>query len=327
MNPLIILAGPTAVGKTELSLKLAEKIGAEIISADSMQVYKYMDIGTAKPSLEERKTVPHHLIDVVEPDWDFSVADYQKQFHQTVASIYTRGKLPLLTGGTGLYIRACIRGFDLEPGGPLPSLRLELKKQAEQYGTQYLHKRLAEIDPEAASRIHPNDQRRTIRALEVFHGTGTPISQLQQNQVLNSKYSVIYLFLNRERDELYRRIELRAERMIADGLIEEVSSLLNKGFLPNLKPMQSLGYKQISDYLLQKSALEEAIISMKQETRRYAKRQLTWFRKEPIDYLINISGDSQELFGDILNYVEGRLDRDVEYDNATSFFGGGKKDE
>ncbi len=312
MNTLIILAGPTAVGKTEVSLKLAEHINAEIVSADSMQVYKRMDIGTAKPSREERQAVPHHLIDLVEPDEDFSVADYQRHFQQTVASIYTRGKLPLLTGGTGLYIRACIQGFDLEPGSPIPGLRQELKEQAEEYGPLYLYQRLVEVDPEAAAKIHPNDHRRVIRALEVFFSTGAPISRLQQNRSHNFEYKLIYLFLNRDRSELYQRIELRVDRMIAEGLVEEVQSLLKNGFSSKLKPMQSLGYKQIGCYLEQKCSLEDATATIKQETRRYAKRQLTWFRKEPIDFMINISGGSQEFFGDILNYIEGRLDRDVE---------------
>lgn len=312
MNPLIILAGPTAVGKTELSLKLAQRLEAEIISADSMQVYKRMDIGTAKPSREEQEAIPHHLIDLVEPDQDFSVADYQKSFEQTVATIYAKGKLPLLTGGTGLYIRACIQGYNLEPGEPLPDLRMELKEQAKQYGSNYIHQRLAKVDPVAAAKIHPNDLRRVIRALEVFQITGMPISQLQQKMSAKSKYNIIYLFLNRERDELYRRIELRAERMISEGLVEEVLSLLENGFSPQLKPMQSLGYKQICSYLQGVVSLETAVTSIKQETRRYAKRQLTWFRKEPIDFLINISGDSQEYFGVILNYIEGRLGMNVE---------------
>jgi tRNA dimethylallyltransferase len=312
MNPLIILAGPTAVGKTELSIKLAQHLKAEIISADSMQVYKRMDIGTAKPSREEREAVPHHLIDLVEPDQDFSVADYQRCFEQTVASIYSKGKLPLLTGGTGLYIRACIQGYNLEPGEPLPDLRRKLKEEAERFGSSYIYQKLVKVDPVAAAKIHPNDLRRVIRSLEVFKNTGVPISQLPQKRNSGYEYNAIYLFLNRERDELYRRIELRAERMVSEGLVEEVHDLLNNGFSSQLKPMQSLGYKQICSYLQGEVSLEEAIASIKQETRRYAKRQLTWFRKEPIDYLINISGDSQEFFGVILNYIEGRLGMNVE---------------
>lgn len=312
MNPLIILTGPTAVGKTELSLKLAERINAEIVSADSMQVYKYMDIGTAKPSPIERQLIPHHLLDLVEPDQDFSVADYQRHFEKAVASIYAKGKLPLLTGGTGLYIRACIQGFDLMPGEPLPELRRKLKEQIEEYGSGHLYQNLLDVDPEAAAKIHPNDHRRIIRALEVFLSTGTPISQLQRNRNSNFKFKVIYILLNRDRDELYHRIERRVEQMIDAGLVEEVDFLLKKGFSPQLKPMQSLGYKQICRYLNQICSLEEAIISIKQETRRYAKRQLTWFRKEPVDYVVTINGDAQELFGDILNYIEGRLNDDVE---------------
>lgn len=312
MNPLIILAGPTAVGKTELSLKLAQRINGEIISADSMQVYKRMDIGTAKPSREEQGRVPHHLIDLVEPDQDFSVADYKKYFESAVASIYAKGKLPLMTGGTGLYIRACIQAYNLEPGEPLPDLRQELKEQAERFGPDYIHQKLAKVDPQAAAKIHPNDLRRVIRALEVYQSTGLPISELQQKRSARFKYNVIYLFLNREREELYRRIELRVEQMINAGLIEEVRSLLESGFSPNLKSMQSLGYKQLCRYLQGTVSLEEAVASIKQETRHYAKRQLTWFRREPIDYRINILGDLQEYFGDILNYIEGRLGVNVE---------------
>jgi len=312
MNPLIILAGPTAVGKTELSLKLAQRINGEIISADSMQVYKRMDIGTAKPSREEQGRVPHHLIDLVEPDQDFSVADYKKYFESAVASIYAKGKLPLMTGGTGLYIRACIQAYNLEPGEPLPDLRQELKEQAERFGPDYIHQKLAKVDPQAAAKIHHNDLRRVIRALEVYQSTGLPISELQQKRSARFKYNVIYLFLNREREELYRRIELRVEQMINAGLIEEVRSLLESGFSPNLKSMQSLGYKQLCRYLQGTVSLEEAVASIKQETRHYAKRQLTWFRREPIDYRINILGDLQEYFGDILNYIEGRLGVNVE---------------
>ena len=312
MDPLIILAGPTAVGKTELSLKLAQRINGEIVSADSMQVYKRMDIGTAKPSREERGNVPHHLIDLVEPDRDFSVADYKRYFGPTVASIYAKGKLPLMTGGTGLYIRACTQAFNLEPGEPHPALRQELKEQAGQFGPEYIHQKLAKVDPQAASKIHPNDIRRVIRALEIYQITGQPISELQQKRSPGSKYNLIYLFLNREREELYRRIELRVEQMISAGFVEEVRSLLESGLSPQLKSMQSLGYKQLCNYLQGTVSLDQAVASIKQETRHYAKRQLTWFRREPVDYTINISGDLQEYFGDILNYIEGRLGVDVE---------------
>lgn len=312
MNPLIILAGPTAVGKTELSLKLAQRINGEIISADSMQVYRRMNIGTAKPSREEQEKVPHHLIDLVEPDQDFSVADYKRYFEPTVASIYAKGKLPLVTGGTGLYIRACIQAFNLEPGAPLLDLRQELKEQAERFGPDYIHQKLAKVDPQAAAKIHPNDLRRVIRAIEVYHSTGLPISELQQKRSARFKYNVIYLFLNRERQELYRRIEHRVEQMIGAGFIEEVRSLLESGLSSNLKSMQSLGYKQLCRYLQGTISLDEAVAAIKQETRHYAKRQLTWFKREPIDYTVNIFGGLQEYFGDILNYIEGRLGVNVE---------------
>jgi tRNA dimethylallyltransferase len=308
--PLIVIAGPTAVGKTECAIWIAQKLNAEIISADSMQVYRYLNIGTAKPSLEQQQAVKHHLIDVVDPDCDFSVSDYKALFDETVLAILTRGKLPLVTGGTGLYIRACLRSFlEGNPVRPNWELRNSLKLQAEAQGSLYLHQQLAKVDPEAAVRIHPNDLRRIIRALEVYETLGKPISELQVQQANESPYRVIYIFLNRERSELYQRIETRVDEMLSQGLLKEVESLLERGYRSDLKPLQSLGYRQMIEYLQGKDSWETAVAAIKQETRNYAKRQLTWFRKESIDLVVTLVGNNREFFGEILQYLEGSLDQ------------------
>lgn len=311
MQSIVIISGPTAVGKTDLAIWLAQNLNTDIISADSMQVYKHMDIGTAKPDAEQQSLAKHHLIDLVDPDQNFSVADYQELFDQTVLDFKSCQKLPLVVGGTGLYIRASTQLFSLDDSSePDFSLRERLYTEAETYGNPYLHQQLAAVDPLAASRIHPNDRVRIVRALEVFQKTGKPISQLQTKRP--PKYRLIYIFLDRDREELYERINRRVDLMIEQGLIDEVKSLWNAGYGPELKPMQGLGYKQIGDYLLGRCSLDEAVASMKQKTRNYAKRQITWFKREPIDYWINVSGKKEEFYGDILKYIKGRIDDDVE---------------
>lgn len=308
MIPIIIIAGPTAVGKTALALWLAQQLDTEIISADSMQVYRFMDIGTAKPSPAEQQLVRHHLIDIVTPDQSFSVADYQSLFAQTVDELVARGKVPLVAGGTGLYIRACTQGFTLDnPAQANPELRTRLAEQAEREGSVSLHRWLTEVDPAAAATIHPNDLRRIIRALEVFITTGIPISQIQKKD--ESRYETIYIFLNRDRQELYHRIEVRVDEMLAMGLVSEVKALRDAGYSRKLKSMQSLGYKQINDYLDQLCSFDQAVADMKQKTRNYAKRQLTWFNREPLNLKINLSGKNEEFYPEILRYIEGRLNR------------------
>lgn len=308
--PLIVIAGPTAVGKTECAIWIAKQLNCEIISADSMQVYRYMDIGTAKPSIEERQAVKHHLIDVVEPDHEFSVSEYKSLFDKTVPEILAKGKLPLVTGGTGLYIRACLRSFlEGNPVRPNLELRNSLNVLATEKGSLYLHQQLAQVDPEAARRIHPNDLRRIIRALEVYESLGEPISKLQVQTDNESPYHVIYIFLNRERTELYQRIETRVDAMLQQGLLKEVEGLLEKGFRSDLKPFRSLGYRQMIEYIQGKCSWENAVSAIKQETRNYAKRQLTWFRKEPIDWIVTLVGNNREYFGEILHFLEGSLDQ------------------
>lgn len=308
MIPIIIISGPTAVGKSKLAIDLAQQLNTEIVSADSMQVYRLMDIGTAKPSIAEQHLVKHHLIDLVDPDQPFSVADYQISFDQVAHELNLQNKIPLVVGGTGLYIRAVIQGFIFDGlGGANEEFREELRMVALKHGPEVLHQQLKEVDPDSAIKIHPNDLNRIVRALEIYHTTGRPLSQ-QPKQRPAGRYSPIYCFLSRERDELYRRIEERVDLMIAEGLIDEVASLLKKGYSPDLKPMQSLGYKQITAYLNNESTLSDAVADIKRLTRNYAKRQLTWFKREPIDFQLNISGGQQEFFRKMLNYIEGRLE-------------------
>jgi tRNA dimethylallyltransferase len=308
--PLLVIAGPTAVGKTDCAISLALRLTGEIISADSMQVYKYLDLGTAKPSLEQQLAVKHHLIDLVTPDQEFAVSDFRKLFEDTIKEVVSRGKLPILSGGTGLYIRACLQAYlGDNPAGADWDLRLRLQEAAREQGPEFLFQQLEKVDPAAAARIHPNDLRRVIRALEVFQTTGKPISSFQSRQPAGELYQLTYIFLERERTDLYHRIDRRVDFMIEQGLLDEVSSLLEMGYSPDLKPMQGLGYRQMNDYLQKKCSWEEAVASMKQQTRNYAKRQLTWFRKEPIDFRMNLTNRGPEFLGEILEYLEGRFDQ------------------
>jgi tRNA dimethylallyltransferase len=306
MLPVIIIAGPTAVGKTDFAMRLALQLNTEIISADSMQVYQYMDIGTAKPASAEQAAVPHHLIDIVTPDREFSVADYQQRFNAKVGEFDRRQKLPLVVGGTGLYIRACVQSYALDnPAHADPGLRRRLAEQADREGNEALFRQLTAVDPEAALRIHPNDLRRVIRALEVYLTTGTPISSLQRKDP--ARFPAVYILLERDRAELYRRIENRVDRMMADGLEEEVVSLVKRGYGYELKAMQSLGYKQVGDYLQNLCSREEAIAAIKQKTRNYAKRQLTWFRREHLDLTVDLTGRNEQFYREIFKSIEGRL--------------------
>jgi tRNA dimethylallyltransferase len=306
MLPILVIAGPTAVGKTEFAIGLALQLNTEIISADSMQVYQYMDIGTAKPSLTEQAAAPHHLIDIVPPDREFSVADYQQRFNDKIVEFNRRHKLPLVVGGTGLYIRACVQSYALDnPANADSGLRRRLAEQAAREGNAVLFRQLAGVDPEAAARIHPNDQRRIIRALEVYLTTGTPISQLQKKNP--TRFPTVYILLERERAELYRRIENRVDRMMAGGLEEEVVSLVKRGYGYDLKAMQSLGYKQVGDYLQNRCTREAAVAAIKQKTRNYAKRQLTWFHRESLDLSVDLTGKNEQFYREIFKSIEGRL--------------------
>ncbi len=279
--PLVVIAGPTGVGKTKISIELAERLNAEIISADSRQIYKGMDIGTAKPTPEERGIIPHHLIDIVEPDERFAVADYQKLAEEVIDDIHQRGKLPLLVGGTGLYIKAVVEGGYIFPGPSADrELRDGLKREADQHGSEYLYNKLKEVDPAKARETHPRNLRRIIRALEVYYLTGKPISELQAEWAeAESGYNSVLMGLIRPREELYRRIDSRVDEMMEAGLVEEVERLISDGYDEGAPAWLGLGYRQIIGYLKGLYDLDEAIYLIKRDTRRYAKRQLTWFRK------------------------------------------------
>ncbi|HHZ20681.1 MAG TPA: tRNA (adenosine(37)-N6)-dimethylallyltransferase MiaA [Firmicutes bacterium] len=303
---LPVLVGPTAVGKTELSIRLAEALGAEILSADSMQIYKYMDIGTAKPTPAERRGIPHHLLDLVTPDQPFSVAEYQKSFQSVEKAVRARNRIPLVTGGTGLYIRAVTRQFRIPAPPADPQLRKELQERLEQEGNQRLHDELRRVDPAAAQRIHVNDGRRIIRALEVFIGSGKPFSTWLEDaqQPINS--GTVMIGLNRDRNELYQRIDLRVEQMLRRGLLDEVKMLLDRGYSPELTSMQGLGYKELVPVIQGTVSLEDAVELLKRRTRNYAKRQLTWFRSEPVVWFELKDNEEDLTVQKILSFLEGK---------------------
>lgn len=277
---LLCLLGPTAVGKTEIAIQLAQRLNAEIVSLDSRQIYRQMDIGTAKPTHEERQAAPHHLIDCVDISQPFSVADYQSLADTAIADIQNRGKQVLLVGGAGLYFRAVVDGLFEGPGAD-PLFRERLEAEAKQHGVDVLHERLRTCDPESAERIHPNNLVRVIRALEVYELTGIPMSEHQQQWHQESqRYPFIAFCLTMPRALLYQRIEQRVDVMLANGLVTEVESLLAAGYARDTVALRSFGYKELIAYLDGKCTYLEAVAQLKQNTRRFAKRQLTWFRKD-----------------------------------------------
>lgn len=280
-KPLVILTGPTAVGKTKASIGLAKAIGGEIISADSMQVYKQMDIGSAKIKPSEMEGIPHYLVDILEPDEEFHVVLFQQMAKQAIQKIYEKGKIPILVGGTGFYIQAVLYDIDFSENEKDTSYREELEKLAQTKGAEYLHDRLREVDEKSAQDIHANNVKRVIRALEYFHQTGEKISEHNEEQRKKvSPYNFSYFVLNDERAHLYERINLRVDQMINEGLVREVQSLKEKGYTRDMVSMQGLGYKEMLDYLDNKCSLEEAVEIIKRDTRHFAKRQITWFKRE-----------------------------------------------
>lgn len=281
MKPLVILTGPTAVGKTALSIQLAKEIRGEIISADSMQVYRYMNIGSAKVTPEEMQGVPHHLIDCYDPADEFHVVEFQRAAKAAMQEIWNRGHIPIIAGGTGFYIQALVRDIDFTETTGDESYRKELETLAEEHGTEQLYQMLKERDPKAAEEIHANNEKRIIRALEYYHFTGQPISaHNEEERQKQSPYRFAYFVLNRERGELYRRIDQRVDLMMEQGLMAEVQSLKTMGYSRQMVSMQGLGYKELLDYLDGEISLEEAVYRIKRDTRHFAKRQLTWFRRE-----------------------------------------------
>lgn len=278
---LVVLTGPTAVGKTELSIGLAKQINGEIISADSMQVYKYMDIGTAKIKKEEMKGVRHYLVDELEPTEEFHIVKFQKMAKAAMEEIWSRGKIPILVGGTGFYIQSIVYDIDFSTEREKDGYRQELERLAEEKGDIWLHGELEKVDPVSAKKIHPNNRKKVIRALEYYKENHAPISAHNEEQMKKeSPYCFAYFVLNRDRKILYERIDKRVDLMMEEGLLDEVRGLKERGYKKELVSMQGLGYKEILDYLDGECSLEDAIYRLKRDTRHFAKRQLTWFRRE-----------------------------------------------
>lgn len=280
MKPkVIVIVGPTASGKTSTSIEIAKKLNGEIISADSMQIYKEMNIGTAKPSLEERDGVTHYLMDIVSPDELYNVTMYKKMAEEAIEEILAQGKLPIIVGGTGLYVSTLINGIEFSEVKEDTEYRNEMQALAESKGPNYLHDMLREVDPVAADNIDMNNVRRVIRALEIYKVTGKTKTQLDEESVKETKYDYMVYGIETPREKLYERINLRVDKMLEEGLIEEVKSLLEKYELSKTA-LQGLGYKEVKAYLEEQTTYDEMVETLKMETRRYAKRQLTWFRRE-----------------------------------------------
>ena len=294
-KPLIILTGPTAVGKTDLSIQLAKAVNGEIISADSMQVYKEMNIGSAKIQPEEMKGVPHYLVDEIEPEEEFNVVRFQTMAKNAMKTIYQKGKIPVIVGGTGFYIQALLYDIDFTDTTEDFDYRRELEQLAQEKGNEFLHEMLRKVDPKAAQEIHENNRKRVIRALEYYRDTGKQISKHNEQQRQNeSPYQFAYFVLNRDRRELYRRIDQRVDQMMKQGLLEEVKRLKERGCTSNMVSMKGLGYKELLDYLNGMNSLEEAVRIIKRDTRHYAKRQLTWFKREKEVDWIELDGKTEQ---------------------------------
>lgn len=305
---LIVLTGPTAVGKTTLSIGLAKRIGGEVISADSMQVYRYMDIGSAKIRQEEMEGIPHHLVDCLMPDEEFNVVRFQQLAKQALCGIYGRGRIPIVVGGTGFYIQALLYDIDFSKEESNGEVRERLERSASLHGADFLHRQLADVDPVSAKEIHPNNLKRVIRALEFYELNGYPISEHNETQrKRTSPYDFRYFVLNDDRAALYGKIDHRVDQMLADGLVEEVLSLKKMGYHRQMVSMQGLGYKEILDYLDGNCTLEEAVYRIKRDTRHFAKRQITWFKRER-DVLWIHKKDYNYEDEKILDYMEGECE-------------------
>lgn len=312
---VLVLVGPTAVGKTKLSIEIAKQFNCEIISGDSMQVYRHMDIGTAKITPEEMQGVPHHLINIHDPDHAYSAAEFQQQCRTLIEDIHKRGKLPFIVGGTGLYVESVCYGFEFTDVGADEAFRAEQAAYAAEYGPEALLERLRQVDPVSADRLHANDQRRIIRALEIYHLTGEPLSAKLEGQTKQSPYDLCLIGLTMDRQMLYNRIEERIDVMLQQGLVEEVSSLLERGYGPELVSMQGLGYKEIITFLQGEGTLEEAVTLLKRDTRRFAKRQLSWFRhmKEIVWVDVTDATKFVDNFEKIRDIIAGKFLSNIEY--------------
>lgn len=312
-KPLIILTGPTAVGKTKASIGLAKAVDGEIISADSMQVYRHMDIGSAKIKPEEMEGIPHHLIDVLEPDDEFHVVKFQQLAKKAMREIWERGHIPIVTGGTGFYIQALLYDIDFDENEKEDACRKELEAYAREHGAEALHEKLALVDPSSAEMIHPNNIKRVIRALEFYEQTGKRISEHNETQrQRESPYAFAYFVLTDDRAHLYERINRRVDQMIEEGLVNEVQALKDKGYTKQLVSMQGLGYKEILDYLDGNCTLEEAIYTIKRDTRHFAKRQLTWFKRERDVIWINKQSfgyDAEQILDEMLSKLPWKAEK------------------
>lgn len=305
MKPkLLIILGPTAVGKSEVALEAAAAVGAEIVNADSQQVYRHMNVGTGKPSRAERERIAHHLIDVVDPDAEFNVAVYRRLALEAIEQIQARAKNVIICGGTGLYLKALTRGLFVGPEQDV-EVRRAIEREIEDKGLDKVYLRLTEVDLAAHSRIHPNDRQRIVRALEVYQLTGKPMSDWQKEHGFDEdRFTTLKIGLNRERAELYDLINQRCDRMIAEGLLDEVRALAEKGYSLDLKPLQSVGYRQMGLVLQEMLSLQDAAAEMKQETRRLAKRQLTWFRGDREIRWFHPENQRQEVIGSVQRFFE-----------------------
>lgn len=305
---LFILMGPTAVGKTSASIEMAKRLNGEIVSADSMQIYKYMDIGTAKITKDEMQGIPHYMVDIAYPDEAFTVSNYKQLATQHISKINSEGKLPIVVGGTGLYINSLVYKLNFASVPPMDDYRIELEHLANNHGNEYIHTMLQKIDEDSANRISTKDRKRIIRALEIFKSTGKTMTEYNKDfRVENEDYNVSMICLNMNRDKLYSRINQRVDIMIEQGLVEEVKHILSLGYNRNLTSLQGIGYKEIIMYLNNECTLEEAIDKIKQGSRNYAKRQLTWFRRDNRIKWIDVDDfqDMKELCDNIENYIIG----------------------
>ncbi|HEY3367954.1 MAG TPA: tRNA (adenosine(37)-N6)-dimethylallyltransferase MiaA [Symbiobacteriaceae bacterium] len=311
--PLLVLVGPTNVGKTAVSVAVARCVGGEIISGDSMQVYRSMDVGTAKITPAEMQGVPHHMIDIKDPDEPFSVAEFQARVDDLVRDISRRGHLPILVGGTGLYVRSVLQAYTFSDLETDHGLRERLAAEEEAHGPGYLHGKLRAVDPAAAAKLHPHDLRRIIRALEVFATTGVPISQTQTAAEAEPRYDDLFIGLTMDRELLYSRIDRRVDLMLAGGFVAEVRGLLGR-YPPRLTSMQSLGYRELALYLRGLLTLDEATALVKRNTRRFAKRQYTWFRKDERLQWLDLTPPAtvESVVEEIVKSVEGKWQNDGE---------------
>ncbi|WP_226003175.1 tRNA (adenosine(37)-N6)-dimethylallyltransferase MiaA [Paenibacillus sp. BJ-4] len=317
---LLVLVGPTAVGKTKLSIEMARQFDAEIISGDSMQVYRHMDIGTAKISKQEMEGIKHHLIDIHEPEYPYSVAAFQEDCRRLIPDIHARGKLPFIVGGTGLYVESVCYEYQFSEVGADEAFRQEQLDYADQFGAEALHERLQAVDPESARRLHPNDRRRVVRALEIYHVSGTTLSSQLASQKKESPYQLCIVGLTMDRQMLYKRIEDRIDGMLDQGLVAEVASLMERGVRSDAISMQGLGYKEISSCLRGEVSLEEAVTWLKRDTRHFAKRQLSWFRHMKDIQWVDVTdfGNFSALAAQIHEIIAGKFRTDLEYTSKQS---------